>query len=216
MGRVSKAAACAPIALEWDLPWGPTLRGIRWVGSEDRVWLLHEPGADLDAWGALPSLIADRLGLDVLAIDLPGHGLSDDPWAPDDVSDLMRFLAGRFTPARKQFVIAAGSVATTALELAAELDLAGLIAFSPTPSRVSPFPRSPLVPKLLLAGSLAGDDVRHARRLASASGGWAVVTSVPVAAQGTAMLATSWGQQVTEQIVSFLRDCQRLRTSPKS
>jgi hypothetical protein len=65
------------------------------------------------------------------------------------------------------------------------------------------------VPKLFVAGSLAANDLNDARRLATACGGWAVVTSLPVAKRGTGLLASSWGAQLVEQLVAFLRDCQR-------
>ena len=74
------------------------------------------------------------------------------------------------------------------------------------------------MPKLFVAGSLAGSDLNDARRLATACGGWAVVTSLPVAERGTGLLASSWGGHLVEQIVAFLRDCQRrpLATMPRA
>ncbi len=67
--------AVAPIEVA---PTGfPRLRGLRW-GAEPATLLLHAPGGDLDDWRDLPPLLARRTGLGAVALDLPGHGLSDD------------------------------------------------------------------------------------------------------------------------------------------
>ncbi len=211
MGHVDAQASTGPRAIELQLPWGPVVRGLTWGTAPDSVVLLHEPGADVDAWGTLPGLIARALEQETIALDLPGHGLSDDPWELVRVEELVRFLVRREeTLAGRQFLIAAGSIAYSALTLAADLQLAGLVCLSPLRSPdMPPFVRSPRVPKLLISGSLAGDDLDTARQLASASGGWAVVTSVPVEARGTALLRSDWRGRVAEEIVTFLRDCQR-------
>lgn len=206
------AGLLVPQAVEWPLPWGPVVRGMRWAGSSDRALFLHEPGADLDAWGTLPAMAVAHLGLDVVALDLPGHGLSDEPWEADRLPELLGFLAGKPGDGRRRFVVAAGQTSLAALEAAGDLELDGLVAFSPPALPDDRRPgRSPRVPKLLLAGSLAEDDLRAARRLATDCGGWAVVTSAPFAASGTALLATERGAQLAEQVIAFLRDCQRPR-----
>jgi pimeloyl-ACP methyl ester carboxylesterase len=257
MGHVD--AAPRPNAFELPLPWGPVVRGVCWGAGPDRVLLLHEPGADIDAWGTLPAQLAQTLGVEALAVDLPGHGLSDDPWKPAMIDELIRQLisasVGLSAPAiashaqspvasgeenvsnlapaaGHQFVIAAGSVASHVLTLAADLQVAGLVALSPTavpePERIAtattpPFPaaqRAPgqtsrgrgvraSVPRLFIAGSHAGDDVDTARRLASTSHGWTVVTSLPVSERGTALLQTTWKTRLGEEITAFLRDCMR-------
>lgn len=202
---MSDSANVAPTLVEQALPWGPVVHGLRWGSSPDLLLLLHEPGADLDAWGPLPAHLARRLSLEVTAYDLPGHGLSDDPWEPERLADLVRALAEREVGGRR-FVVAAGSVAGGVLALAGELGLAGVILLSP-PVADFPVPRSPHVPKLIFAGSLAGEDVQNARRLATSSGGWAVVTSVPVAVSGAGMLATDWASRIADQSCVFLHDC---------
>jgi pimeloyl-ACP methyl ester carboxylesterase len=218
------------------------------------VLLLHEPGADIDAWGSLPAQLAQSLGVEALAVDLPGHGLSDNPWEPEMIGELVRLLfsasvrlpataiapqppspvaageekAASMAPAaRRRFVIAAGSVASNALTLAADLQLAGLVALSPTavtefePEATATTPPSPgsteeggrgvraSVPKLFIAGSQAEDDLDIARRLASTSRGWTVVTSLPVSERGTALLRTTWQTRLGEEITAFLCDCMR-------
>jgi pimeloyl-ACP methyl ester carboxylesterase len=200
----------APDAAEWPLPWGQTIRGFRWGNGQDAVLLLHEPGADLDAWTTLPVEIARQLGIETVAVDLPGHGLSDDPWDPSQLPDLLRQLPDLAPAAGRRFIIAAGSPAITALEQASTIELAGLVCLSPGVHEDGQNPpRSPRLPKLFVAGSLAGGDLNEARRLATVCGGWSVVTSLPVAGRGTGLLASTWGTDLVEQIVAFLRDCQR-------
>jgi pimeloyl-ACP methyl ester carboxylesterase len=211
MGNVGDRATLSPQAIEWSLPWVQIIRGFRWGKRPDTVLLLHEPGADLDAWTALPVEIACQLEIETVAVDLPGHGLSDDPWDPARLPDLLRHVPDLAPAAGHRFLIVAGSPAFTALEQASAIDLAGLVCLSaeiPT-DRPNP-PRSPRLPKLFVAGSLSGNDLNEARRLATACGGWSVVTSLPVTQRGTGLLASSWGGQLMEQIVAFLRDCQRL------
>jgi pimeloyl-ACP methyl ester carboxylesterase len=186
------------------------VRGIRWSNGTDRILLLHEAGADIDTWGTLPATLANDLTLDVSAIDLPGHGLSDGPWEPARAPDLIRSLMLPQPADQRQFVVAAGETGSVTLELAAALGLSGLACLTPQalPGALPPA-RSPKTPKLFLAGSLAGADLNTARRLASTCGGWTAVISVPVAERGTGLLASAWRDRLIEQIVGFLRDCQR-------
>jgi pimeloyl-ACP methyl ester carboxylesterase len=210
MGNLSDRATFRPQAIEWCLPWGPIIRGFRWGEGPDTVLLLHEPGADLDAWMTLPVQIARQLEIETVAVDLPGHGLSDDPWDPARLPDLLRQLPDLAQSAGRRYLVAAGSPAITALEQASSIELAGLVCLSPeVPEDGRNLPRSPRLPKLFVAGSLAGSDLEDARRLGPACGGWSVVTSLPVAERGTGLLTSSWGVHLVEQIVAFLRDCQR-------
>lgn len=212
MGNVSGRATPNPQAFERALPWGAALRGIRWGESPDVAFLLHEPGADLDAWSTLPFEMARQLEIETIAVDLPGHGLSDDPWEPARVPDLLRALPDLAPAAGRRFLIAAGATAMAALEQAPALALSGLVGLSPQDLSAADNPlRSPRLPKLFVAGSLAVGDLDAARRLATSCGGWSVVTSLPVTERGTALLTSAWGGQLTEQIIAFVRDCQRRR-----
>jgi pimeloyl-ACP methyl ester carboxylesterase len=92
MGDVGRKERPSPEAIERDLPWGGVLRGFRWGKSSDVALLLHDPGADVDAWGPLPFEIARQLEIEAVAVDLPGHGLSDDPWEAGRLPDLLRSL----------------------------------------------------------------------------------------------------------------------------
>jgi pimeloyl-ACP methyl ester carboxylesterase len=210
MGNVGDRATPSPEAIERILSWGAVLRGFRWGGERDVALLLHDPGADIDAWATLPTEIARQLEIGTVAVDLPGHGLSDDPWEPARLPNLLQTLPDLAPAAGRRFLIAAGDSAVAALEQVPVLKLSGLVCLSPQRPDAEWNPRrSPRVAKLFVAGSLAGSDLDDARRLATASGGWAVVTSYPVAERGTGLLASSWGGHLIEEIVAFLRDCQR-------
>ena len=210
MGDVETEGPPSPQAIERLLPWGVVLRGIRWGDGPDVTLLMHEPGLDVDAWGPLPVEIARQLEIETIALDLPGHGLSDDPWEPARLPELLRNMPDLAPNVGRRFLIAAGASATAALEQAAALGLSGLVCLSPlSPGDNWIPPRSPRVPKLFAAGSLAGSDLDNARRLAAASGGWAVVTSFPVAERRTELLASLWGGHLIAEIATFLRDCQR-------
>jgi pimeloyl-ACP methyl ester carboxylesterase len=210
MGDVSRKECPSPEAIERDLPWGGVLRGYRWGKSFDVVLLLHDPGADVDTWGPLPFEIVRQLEIEMIAVDLPGHGLSDDPWEAGRLPDLLRALPEIAPAAGLRFLIAAGESATAALEHAPEIELSGLVCLSPQILDDGwHSPRSPRVPKLFVAGSMAGSDLRDARRLATSCGGWAVVTAYPVAERGTLLLTSRWSKHLVEEIVAFLRECQQ-------
>jgi pimeloyl-ACP methyl ester carboxylesterase len=206
----------APQAVCLTLPWGSTIRGVRWRSGDTPVLLLHEPGADLDAWGTLTPSLAARLPLDVVAWDLPGHGLSDDPWEPRRLAELVRVLAGDASAPGPRFLIAAGSIACAVLAEAECLALSGVVLLSPDDGLQPRFPRSPSVSKLVFAGAHAADDLATARRLVNASGGRTIVTSVPVAARGTGLLAGAWEPNIADQIGVFLRDGLVRRHRPQT
>lgn len=203
---MTDAASPAAHAEEYTTPWGVKVRGERWGAGPDRVLLLHEPGADIDAWLGLPRAIARALPVGAVAYDLPGHGLSDDPWEPGRLPDLLRASIANRDEDGRTILIAAGDTAGAALSLAAGLPLAGLVCLSPGGVSM-PVERSPRVPKLLLAGAPVEDDVDRARALAGQAGGWAMVTSVPVNARGAGLLDSGWQARITEEIIGFLRDC---------
>ena len=183
------------------------MRGARWGSGAHHLLFLHEPGANIDAWGSLPRALARALPVAAIAIDLPGHGLSDDPWEPDRLSEVIRLFAPH-SGERHHIIIAAGASALAALDLADALDLAGLVGFSPPRPDPDWTPRrSPRTPKLFFAGSCAGEELEIARRLASSCGGWSAVTSIPVCARGAALLETDWRGRIVEHVMGFARDC---------
>ncbi|MDP9365174.1 MAG: hypothetical protein M3Q10_13280, partial [Chloroflexota bacterium] len=98
------------VALEIPTHFGPVLRAQRWGWGPSAVILVHEPGGDLDAWADLPALLAAS-DLPAIAVDLPGHGLSDDPWEPDRLSETLSGAADhvRAGGAGRVFLVVAGA-----------------------------------------------------------------------------------------------------------
>jgi pimeloyl-ACP methyl ester carboxylesterase len=216
MGRISTSRSSAS-AIEHELPWGVVVRGQRWGPAPDRVLLLHEPGADIDAWVSLPARLAQELMIGVAAFDLPGHGLSDESWEPARIGGVVRALLERAELPFRQVLVTAGLTAGVALTIVPQLRHAALVCLSPeSPPGVLPPSRSPDVPKLFFASALAGAQLENARTLAGASGGWSNVTSIPTEELGTALLASRWSDQIVEGTVSFARDYLALRAhSPR-
>src|SRR5262245_2501393 len=143
MGYLGNEIAPGPAAIEIRLPWGPVIRGQRWGAAPDRVVFVHEPGSDLDSWGSLPAQLAQTLSTGVTAFDLPGHGLSDDPWEPSRLADLWRSLAASANPDFRQVIVSAGLTARAALDCASERPHTALVSLSvQSPDAVLP-PRSP-------------------------------------------------------------------------
>ena len=206
------AVSPAPVTpVEIAPPGGPLLRGLCWVG-EPGILLLHAPGGDLDDWRDLPPLLAQRTGLGTLALDLPGHGLSAG--APADAAlarlpALVRALLDDPAIAGVRAVVAAGESALALLHAAAAGPLAGIVCLSPDApgTELGPLPRSPRVPKLLLAHSGDGDDLPRTRQLANTVGGWTVVIGLAGQGPGAALLDGPAGSQSRDKIAGFLRQC---------
>ena len=215
--------------LEVPLPAAPTLRGQRWADdprAPRQVLLLHEPGLDLDAWRDLPALLAAD-GYAALPFDLPGHGLSDDPWEPARLPALLRALLASppLRDAQQRFLLAAGPSAGAALLAAATAGhptrraapredpaplLDALVCFSP---RLGPadLPRlgASRQPKLLLVGAADPVSLAAAQEVARACGGWTALSTFPVPEQGAALLTSDWSAQAREQTLLFLRHQRR-------
>jgi pimeloyl-ACP methyl ester carboxylesterase len=209
MGSVNQEKVNTGQAYELGLSWGPTMRGVRWGSGNAVALLLHQPGEDrdLDTWGDLPARLATALGVSAIVLDLPGHGLSDDSWEPSRLPDVMAALIEDSNPENPTLIVAAGMTAVGALSVAAQLNLAGVVALSPASiAHDVELPRSPATAKLFFAGAQSGDDLAVSRKLASSLGGWTVVNSIPTEASGAAMLATEWGPRLGEHIVGFARD----------
>jgi pimeloyl-ACP methyl ester carboxylesterase len=159
---------------------GPTVRGLRWEwpGSDLSMVFVHAPGRDLDDLRWLADLMVAG-GISVLAIDLPGHGLSDgDGLVPEQGSAAIRAALatlGRDT-AGVAAVLAEGESAGLLLqtELAANGDSpVAVILLDPRPlpegQRCRPSWR--LVPKLLLVPARTGHP-EFAARVVDATNAW--------------------------------------------
>jgi pimeloyl-ACP methyl ester carboxylesterase len=178
------------------------VRGYRWRGDATSVLLLHAPGEDLDAWEDLPGVLAGD-GYSIVAVDLPGHGLSDDPWEPLAVADLISVLIAeaRAAGARRSFVVAAGELAPAAL-LARDVD--ACVAVSPAAPETAP--DGPTPPVLVLVGGLDRGAVEAADRFFRWTRGWAVMSALGTERQGAAIFTSDWGGHAREQMLGFFRD----------
>ncbi len=207
-------------ALEVLAPSGQVLRGQRWGGGVNLVILVHAPGEDLDAWDNLPLHLADS-GLSVVTFDLPGHGLSDDPWEPDLLSGSIRAVVShaRRLRATRVFLVAARASVPSALQVAAAGGVDALVALSAPDiqgERSAVAVRTATLPKLLLVGAHEEGALVAAQRFSRRCIGWTVLSTLPTCKQGTDLLAGPWGRQALEQIVIFLRDYQDFDRSSRS
>ncbi len=199
-----------PVAVEIAPPGLPVLRGQRW-GDAPEVLFLHAPGADrdLDDWQDLPALVASETD-GALALDLPGHGLSDDGEGEADPAALLAALRETPEGATIRAVVAAGDTAGGLLAAGPSLGMAGLVCFSasgPAVEEPAALPRSPRLPKLLLARSGGNSaELKPAREIARAVAGWAVVVGVGGPAGGAALLDGPSGGPVRDHVAGFLRE----------
>ena len=202
-------AAAGPFPLEIPTPHG-TIRGHRWIGGPCWALFLHEPGADLDVWGGLPAALAAQ-GDTVLVVDLPGHGLSDDP-ARDDGATIAAgavWTAAASSGAERRFLLAAGASVADALA-AGPVD--AVIAFSPgNAAAIPPGDRSPC---LVFAGGQDTDQTEAADAFFRAKQGWVVQSIFGDAGHGAALATGSWASHVAEQTRSFLRDVRPTPARP--
>lgn len=178
------------------------VRGYRWRGGANWVVMLHGPGEDLDAWGDVPAVLAGD-GYGAVVVDLPGHGLSDDPWEPTGVGEPMAALVGgvRAMGARRCFAVAAGEIAEATVK-AAGVD--AVVVVSPAAPAAEADGATP--PVLVLVGGADRRAVAAADRFFRWTRGWAVMSSLGTAAQGTGLFASEWAAQATEQMLGFFRD----------
>jgi pimeloyl-ACP methyl ester carboxylesterase len=197
----SPFAAAGPFPLEIPTAHG-TLRGHRWIGGPCWALFVHEPGADLDAWGALPAALA-ALGDTVLVLDLPGHGLSDDPARPDGAAIVARavWAAAAQGQATRRFLVAAGASVADALA-AGPVD--ALIALSPTGADA--LDASDRSPCLLIVGGQDATQAADADAFFRAKQGWIVQSVFGEAAFGAGLARSTWAGHVEEQTIAFLRD----------
>lgn len=196
-----------PVPIELPTEDGPVIRGQCWRGGPNWAVLVHDVGDDLDAWGGLPATLV-REGYTVVTIDLPGHGLSDDPWdlalGRQAIVSVIQYA--RSDGARRTFLVVAGSSAGC-LDSGVGDRIDALVGLSPgmEPNQPDVFDRAEF-PRLFLVGSGDPGALEKARDLFRRGKGWAVMSSFPVKEQGIGILRSTWKNQAREQIVLFLRD----------
>lgn len=196
-----------PQPIAFPIAPGCTVRGVLWPGAPDTVVLLHDVGGDLDVWGALPAALADD-GFRVLAIDLPGHGLSDDPWQPSAAAPVLGAIIAAARPERpgRCFLISIGSIPP----LVGSLPVDALVALSPAPA-ADWMRETSFTPCLILVGGADVAAANAADRYFRGRTGWTVVSSFGSDENGAELLTGPWATHLIEQILAFLRD---YRTPP--
>ena len=188
------------------------LRGCLWKGDRNWIALIHQTGGDLDDWGDLPRLLNDA-GYTVLAVDLPGHGLSDDPripaWATRISEEIARYCLDN--GANAFFAIAAGDLCSPAV---LSTHVRAMIAASPTGAiGVRPVKTPPV---LILAGGGDPEAALAANEFFRRMRGWAVLSSFGTTDQGAAIFGGPWSRHALEQTLAFLRDYRRDESVPWS
>ena len=206
------------VPLEVATSAGPVVRGQRWGSGADVAILIHAPGEDIDSWADLPLHLAGE-GLAVVAFDLPGHGLSDDPWEPAFLADSIQAVMDRVRDdgATRIFLVSTEASVRGALRAAVAGGVAALVVLSPPDAedaQTAADLRVGKLPKLLLVGAGQGSALAAARQLYSRCAGWTVLSTLPTSEQGTRLLVGPWGGQAREQIAAFLRDCRSFGNRP--
>jgi len=195
--------------LHVELPGGSLAAVIEPGGGQFTVVLLHDIGADLDAMVPLLaslSLAEARL----IALDLPGHGLSGDcVGAGDDlVADWLCLLQGRgWAPI---ILVAAGETAPLAWRLAARARLSGLCLISPAgnPVDLDPLPRS--MPLLAFIASASPERMAEWRGFRDRiRGKWLSVSTASTHAQLVSIDPTIRGQ-LASHLAGFAQEAYAL------
>jgi pimeloyl-ACP methyl ester carboxylesterase len=179
------------------------------------VLFLHDvgPELDLDRWGRLPEIVHAR-GHDVLAIDLPGHGLSEGVFSAEAGIAAVQ-AAHEFAMAETghspAIVVAGGAAELVAPLLEPACSLSALIIFSPRSTAAS----GGICPRLAFCGALEERASAAADQFLRASRGWTLVSSFGTAAQGHDLLATPHAAKIADQLIAFLRDYDPAGTMPR-
>jgi pimeloyl-ACP methyl ester carboxylesterase len=169
------------------------------------VVLIHDAGVDLDAWGSLPASLATA-GYRVQAVDLPGHGLSDDPWEPERANEVIAAIVdhARSLGPGALFAISMGELAPAVG--ARPFDAHVAVSPRPAPDWLREESRSPC---LIFVGGADADSANAADRYFRGRLGYSVISSFGVPDNGAALLRSSWASHLQEQTVAFLRDYAR-------
>lgn len=179
------------------------------MSGAEWVILVHAPGDDLDVWRVLTRPLLQS-GYSVMAIDLPGHGLSCHEWDPNIMDEVLveLFAYAESNDARRRYLIVGGIIAESGLRAADNVQTNGLVMLSPvTDADHQESATAGIVPKLIVVGSQTLHERVSAERLFQMCSGHTLLSSFPVPEQGTDLLLSEWGEQVREQIILFLRDC---------
>ena len=112
------------------------VRGVAFKGAgRGTIVFVHDLQRDLDEFGTLPELLAAS-GFDTVAVDLPGHGLSDgDEIAPERcsavVTEIVAEVVAAVAPADVVGLVSTGRTATVGAALGREQGVAAQLLANP-------------------------------------------------------------------------------------
>lgn len=126
----------APVGAAIEITIGAgVVRGVSFAGSgRGTLLFVHDLGGDLDQFGPLPEAFA-AAGFDTVAIDLPGHGLSDGDEPPVERCDVVvhDLVSAVLAECGVQMVglVTAGRIGTTATALGRDQGVAAHLVINP-------------------------------------------------------------------------------------
>jgi pimeloyl-ACP methyl ester carboxylesterase len=168
--------------------------------------LVHDIGEehDLDDWADVLEIL-NEYGYTVIAMDLPGHGSSDNDYSERSGAESLD-LALRYAKERTGHT-AAIIMAGRAIHLMRQLpvssrDIRALVVLSP-PDDASVEGE---YPKLVFVGATDENARAAADRFLRESRGWTLVSSFGTSVQGHQLLQTPHGKTIIRQILAFLAD----------
>ena len=191
-----------PAAVEIGYGNGGLVAGIAWLPGNDAILFIHggSPDASSDDWRDLPERFA-VLGYGALAVDLPGFGGSPgsrNVSGSAAVAAAVDFL--RESGAARIFALIAGE----SLEQIQGQTLDALVLMAPKgpggPSLAG------TIPKLILAGSAAQDQLAAIKEFAQACRGWTLLSTFACENTLDALLNSRHANQILVQAASFLHD----------
>jgi hypothetical protein len=184
---------------------GILLRGHEWLVLGPPILLVHDEGADLDAWGPALQSSADA-GFHVIAVDLRGHGLSDgEAGAGSLATDLAALVANVNRVWGACGLVVAGKTCRGALSLPEAKEAPAQVLISPDFSGISAsvIRGSDPAIRMVLVGTHDTVAKDESDRVFDALPGQKVMASVGDEAQGEALV--SGRPHLVEDICSFFR-----------
>lgn len=194
-----------PLPIEIVVEPGIRLRGHEWLVLGPPILLIHDEGADLDAWGSALQIAADA-GFHVIAMDLRGHGLSD---GDADAASLTRDLAAVVSNVNRVWgpcgLVLAGRVCRGALALGSDAAVPAQVFVTPHLSEMSAASIRTAQPviRMVMVGTLDLDAKVESERVFEALSGQKVMASVGDSARGEQLVGSR--PHLVEDICSFFR-----------
>lgn len=198
--------------IQFDAADGVSLRG-EVTGTDGPILILvHEPGRDLDTWGAAPAWLA-KAGFCVMAFDLRGHGASDGEVDDEAVGiDAEAAIGAMSARDAATIVIGAGSAAIGATAAAVRARADGLVLVSPVYGKAAaPIPPRVVLPWLAFMDPSTEDQLPRLHAVQSALIGWRMIVHAGASDAGSDMLSGSWALHAHEHIRAFARQIGRSR-----